>query len=133
MENSTFDLIISDIEMPEMDGLTFIKNVRNIEKTKNIPAIALTSLNSEKDRKEGLEAGFDYYEIKLNEDELINIVKAILAKIRGDLAVKLNILIVDDSVVARSALKKIITSLGHKVVGEAETGAKAYVEYIRLR
>ena len=30
-------------------------------------------------------------------------------------------------------MRKIITSLGHKVVGEAETGAKAYVEYIRLR
>lgn len=44
-----------------------------------------------------------------------------------------DILIVDDSAVARAALKKIITSLGHKVVGEAETGAKAYVEYIRLR
>lgn len=44
-----------------------------------------------------------------------------------------DILIVDDSAVARAALRKIITSLGHKVVGEAETGAKAYVEYIRLR
>ena len=40
-----------------------------------------------------------------------------------------DILIVDDSAVARAALRKIITSLGHKVVGEAETGAKAYVEY----
>ena len=40
LKNNLFNLIISDIEMPEMDGLTFIKNVRNIDEAKNIPAIA---------------------------------------------------------------------------------------------
>ena len=83
LKNNLFNLIISDIEMPEMDGLTFIKNVRNIDEAKNIPAIALTSLNDEQDRQRGFEAGFDYYEIKLNEKELIDIVNAILAKVRS--------------------------------------------------
>ena len=83
LKNNLFNLIISDIEMPEMDGLTFIKNARNIDKAKNIPAIALTSLNDEQDRQRGFEAGFDYYEIKLNEKELIDIVNAILAKVRS--------------------------------------------------
>lgn len=39
------------------------------------------------------------------------------------------VLIVDDSSVARKSLREIVTSLGHVVVGEAENGAQAFVEY----
>ncbi|HEY3307865.1 MAG TPA: response regulator [Desulfuromonadaceae bacterium] len=42
-------------------------------------------------------------------------------------------LIVDDSAVARKNLREIATSLGHTVVGEAENGTQAFVEYTRLR
>lgn len=43
------------------------------------------------------------------------------------------ILIVDDSAVARKSLREIVTSLAHTVVGEAENGTQAFVEYARLK
>jgi len=43
------------------------------------------------------------------------------------------VLIVDDSAVARKSLKEIMTALGHTVVGEAENGTQAFVEYTKQR
>ena len=43
------------------------------------------------------------------------------------------VLIVDDSAVARKSLRGIVTSLGHTVVGEAENGSQAFVEYTQFR
>ncbi len=58
------DLIISDIMMPIMDGITFCKKVkRNIE-TSHIPIILLTALSKEEDKAEGIETGADMYLVK---------------------------------------------------------------------
>ena len=64
-----YDLLLSDIEMPKMNGLELIKEVRSIDRLKSLPAISLTSLNTESDRKLCLEAGFDNYLAKLNREE----------------------------------------------------------------
>ena len=77
------NVIITDIEMPKMDGLEFIKSVRTEDKFKNLPVIALTSLDDEEHRQIALAAGFDYYEIKLKEQELMKTVKKILAEARS--------------------------------------------------
>jgi len=53
------------------DGITLIKNIRNHEKFKNIPAIAVTSLDSPEDRQNGLNDGFDGYQVKIDKEELI--------------------------------------------------------------
>lgn len=83
LQKDNFNLIISDIEMPKMDGLEFIKSVRAKDKFKNLPVIALTSLDDEEHRQIALAAGFDYYEIKLKEQELMKTVKKILAEARS--------------------------------------------------
>lgn len=83
LQKDNFNLIISDIEMPKMDGLEFIKSVRAEDKFKNLPVIALTSLDDEEHRQIALAAGFDYYEIKLKEQELMKTVKKILAEARS--------------------------------------------------
>ena len=83
MQKDNFNLIISDIEMPKMDGLEFIKSVRAKDKFKNLPVIALTSLDDEEHRQIALAAGFDYYEIKLKDQELMKTVKKILAEARS--------------------------------------------------
>lgn len=56
-----FDLLISDIAMPEMDGLQLIRQLRQQEATKNIPAIALTGYASTKDAESALAAGFNLH------------------------------------------------------------------------
>lgn len=74
------DLVISDIEMPVMDGLTFVKKIRENEATRNTPVILVTSLGSESDRKQGVEAGANAYFIKGNLDQegLLDTVKTLL-------------------------------------------------------
>jgi len=78
LNNKKFDLIVSDINMPEMDGWTFLRNVRKNKKLKDIPAIALTSLDSEEYREMGRKVGFDSYETKINRDKLIETVTHLL-------------------------------------------------------
>jgi two-component system chemotaxis sensor kinase CheA len=78
LEKETFDIIVSDIEMPEMDGLTLIKTLRKNEKFKHIPAIAVTSLDSQEDREKGLKAGFNAYEVKINKERLLNNIQNLL-------------------------------------------------------
>jgi two-component system chemotaxis sensor kinase CheA len=56
-----FDLVISDIEMPEMDGLAFVSAVRSDSRWNDLPMIALSRNASESDVEKGRAAGFDDY------------------------------------------------------------------------
>ncbi len=80
MDEMSFDLIISDIEMPVMDGWDFLKNVRKTLKMADIPAIALTSLDSEEAKTKAMEKGFNYYEVKLDRESFLNTVATAIAK-----------------------------------------------------
>lgn len=55
------DMIISDVVMPEMDGISLLKTVRNNPNVSHIPFILLTSKAKYKDRIEGLSKGADVY------------------------------------------------------------------------
>lgn len=79
IEENEFDLIVSDIEMPVMDGWDFLNNVRNTLKMEDIPAIALTSLDSEEAKQKTIENGFNFYEVKLNRERFLKTVDQALA------------------------------------------------------
>lgn len=53
-----FDLIISDLEMPRMNGWEFARKIRSIDRMKHVPLIAFTTRNSDKDIQEAKESGF---------------------------------------------------------------------------
>lgn len=66
-----FDLIISDVMMPRMDGLTLIREVKKSKKWNEIPFIILTALNNEEERIHTLRTGIDDYLSKpFNPEEL---------------------------------------------------------------
>lgn len=58
------DLILLDIQMPEMDGYEVCRNLKTNDMTKEIPIIFITSLDSEAEKVRGFEAGADDYVVK---------------------------------------------------------------------
>ena len=66
-----FNLILSDIEMPKLNGLQLAREIRKVARFKDIPLIALTTRFKESDIAEGKAAGFDLYLEKLNPDKLL--------------------------------------------------------------
>ncbi|GAB6038741.1 response regulator [Fundidesulfovibrio butyratiphilus] len=58
------DLIVSDINMPRMDGFTFIKSVREQEAYRDIPIVVLSTEGQEKDIQAGLSIGANLYMVK---------------------------------------------------------------------
>lgn len=58
------DLIISDINMPRMDGFTFIKTVREQEAYRDMPIVVLSTEGKEQDIQQGLSLGANLYMVK---------------------------------------------------------------------
>jgi CheY-like chemotaxis protein len=61
VEVSTPDLILLDIQMPEMDGFAVVARLRSDERVRHIPVIALTAYAMRGDRERALRSGFDGY------------------------------------------------------------------------
>jgi two-component system chemotaxis sensor kinase CheA len=76
--NTNFDLVVSDLEMPVMNGWDFMRHVRQKSRQPNIPAIALTSLDTEYDRARALKSGFDRYEVKMDRERFLTAVASLL-------------------------------------------------------
>ncbi len=73
------DLIISDINMPRMDGFTFIKNIREQDIFRDIPIIVLSTEGQEKDIQKGIGLGANLYMVKpAQPDKLVRNVKMLL-------------------------------------------------------
>jgi len=62
--NSDIDLIISDINMPRMDGFTFIKTVREQDAYRDLPIVVLSTEGQEKDIQKGITLGANLYMVK---------------------------------------------------------------------
>ncbi|MGH6684522.1 MAG: hybrid sensor histidine kinase/response regulator [Pseudolabrys sp.] len=74
-EGRTFDVVITDIEMPEMDGFEFAKNLRDDPRTADLPLIALSSVVSAEAVERGREVGFHDYVAKFDRQGLIAALK----------------------------------------------------------
>ncbi|MGC9110017.1 MAG: chemotaxis protein CheW [Caldimicrobium sp.] len=72
------NLIITDIEMPIMDGFQLIKNVRSLPEFKDIPIMALTSLTGEDVKRKVFELGANAYEVKLERERVLGKVMELL-------------------------------------------------------
>ncbi len=56
-----FDLVVSDVVMPEMDGITLLRNIKGNANISHVPVIMLTSKSEISDRLEGIKLGADAY------------------------------------------------------------------------
>jgi len=78
---ATFDAIISDIEMPGMNGFEFAESLQNDEAWGEVPIIALSSHTSEEDFERGRRAGFSDYVAKFDRDALVSTLIQTLAAV----------------------------------------------------
>ncbi len=67
-----FDVLVTDIEMPNMNGFELCTRLKANTRWKDLPVIALTSLAAAADMQRGIDAGIDDYQIKMDKDKLLN-------------------------------------------------------------
>ncbi|MCG8637150.1 MAG: chemotaxis protein CheW [Desulfobacterales bacterium] len=72
------DLVVTDLEMPNMDGFELTKRIKNDPQYSHLNVIALTSLASEAHIEKGKSVGIDEYEIKLDREKLMGIIRKYL-------------------------------------------------------
>ncbi|MAS35971.1 MAG: hypothetical protein CL610_18330 [Anaerolineaceae bacterium] len=75
-----FDVIVSDVEMPKLNGLELVKLIKGTERTQHIPVILLTSLGRPEHQEAGLKAGADAYLVKsqFDQGELLRMIRAVV-------------------------------------------------------
>ncbi|MBF0449981.1 MAG: hybrid sensor histidine kinase/response regulator [Candidatus Magnetomorum sp.] len=64
-----FDLVVSDVEMPKMNGFELTEKIRDDKQRGETPVVLVTSLQSPEDRKRGIDAGANAYIVKSNFDQ----------------------------------------------------------------
>ncbi len=73
-----YDLVLSDINMPVMDGFEFVRKLRKLDEYKYTPVVFITTLDSEEDRRRALMSGGTLYIVKpINLEVLEKILKSI--------------------------------------------------------
>ncbi|NLP63500.1 hybrid sensor histidine kinase/response regulator [Paraburkholderia sacchari] len=61
LRNGQYDLVITDVDMPRMDGIELVTMIRNDPQQRGVPVMIVSYKDREDDRRRGLDAGADYY------------------------------------------------------------------------
>ena len=69
LKTREFDLVVSDVEMPRMDGFELTRKIRSHKKYADIPVILVTGLETREDREKGIDAGANAYIVKSSFDQ----------------------------------------------------------------
>ena len=80
LKTRNFDVVVSDVQMPNMDGLTLAAKIRQNKQYNELPIILVTSLASEEDKRRGAEAGANAYITKgnFNQEVLLETLKRLV-------------------------------------------------------
>lgn len=77
--SNTVDLVISDVNMPRMDGFTFIRTVREQDAYRDLPIVILSTEGQEKDIQHGTKLGANMYMVKpAQPDKMVKNIKMLL-------------------------------------------------------
>jgi two-component system sensor histidine kinase and response regulator WspE len=80
LRNGNYHLLVTDIDMPRMNGIELVNVVKGDARLQNIPIIVVSYKDREEDRNLGLEAGADYYLTKgsFQDETLVNAVQDLI-------------------------------------------------------
>lgn len=74
-----FDLLVSDINMPQMNGMELVREIKKVDRFKTRPIVMLTTENSAEMKSEGKNIGVSGWMVKpMNEAKLVQMVKMVL-------------------------------------------------------
>ena len=71
LQDQEVDLVVSDIDMPRMDGFTLTEAIRSSKRLREVPIVLVTALESDKDKERGMNAGADAYLVKSAFDQRV--------------------------------------------------------------
>ena len=74
-QNNKIDLLLTDIEMPVLDGFELALKVRSCPRMQDMPIVAITSLHTEAAQRRGKDVGIDEWQIKLDRDKLTSAIQ----------------------------------------------------------
>nr|WP_232229346.1 hybrid sensor histidine kinase/response regulator [Crinalium epipsammum] len=82
IRSNHYDLVLSDIDMPRMNGIELVKQIKDHPKLNSLPVIIVSYRDREDDRIQGMEAGADYYITKssFHDDTLVNAIVDLIGK-----------------------------------------------------
>jgi two-component system sensor histidine kinase and response regulator WspE len=85
LRSEDFDLLITDIDMPRMDGIELVTLVRRDQRLQSLPVMVVSYKDREEDRRRGLDAGADYYLAKasFHDDALLDAVVELIGGAQG--------------------------------------------------
>lgn len=69
LRTSEFDLVVSDVDMPRMNGFDLTSKIRSDKRFAELPVVLVTALESRKDREHGIDAGANAYIVKRSFDQ----------------------------------------------------------------
>ena len=80
LKQAQFDLLVSDVEMPRMDGFTLTSRIRADRELDSLPVVLVTALGTAEDRARGLEAGANAYLVKsgFEQDSLLDAIRRLI-------------------------------------------------------
>jgi len=108
------DLLLTDVEMPKMDGYTLCRTVKTDEQLADIPVVICSSLGEAADLERGFDAGADDYLVKpVVAEELVSRLHALLAT--RMVSARERVLVVDDSAAIRHLVADCLRRQGFKV------------------
>lgn len=80
LQREGVDLLVSDVQMPRLDGFDLSAKIRSDARFQDLPVVLVTSLDSPADRRRGIEAGADAYIVKsgFDQEHLIDVIRRLI-------------------------------------------------------
>ena len=80
LKSGKFDLVVSDVEMPRMNGFELTSLIRKNTATAELPVVLVTGLAKREDKEKGIESGANAYVVKSNFDQnnLLEIIERLI-------------------------------------------------------
>jgi DNA-binding response OmpR family regulator len=115
------DLVITDVEMPKVDGYQVCKTIKESQRPAPIPVIICSALGEAQDLERGFDAGADDYLVKpAVPDELVSRIRALISTFGLESGARERILVADDSPAVRHLIADSLVRQGFAVITAAD-------------